>query len=46
LVGYLSGDVDGSFAGAAGAISLNASYFTQLLADHSTLNPSQFGIYG
>jgi hypothetical protein len=46
LVGYLSGDVDGSFAGAAGATSLNASYFTQLLADHSTLNPSQFGIYG
>ena len=46
LVGYLSGDVDGSYAGASGAVSLDARYFTALIEVHSELNPSQFGIYG
>ena len=50
LVGYLSGDVDGSFAGATGATALNTSYFTSLVAAHTELVPgfnlAQFGIYG
>ena len=47
LVGYLSGDVDGSFAGAAGALDLDAlqsGYFTSLSAA-SGLNLTQFGVY-
>ncbi len=47
LVGYLSGDVDGSFAGAAGALDLDAlqpGYFTNLVAA-SGLNLTQFGVY-
>jgi hypothetical protein len=48
LVGYLSGDVDGSFAGATGAQNLDvvqAGYFTNLTTA-SGLNLTQFGIYG
>ena len=48
LVGYLSGDVDGSFAGAAGAQDLDVTqpgYFTALLGQHPELNAAQFGIY-
>ena len=48
LVGYLSGDVDGSFAGATGALDLDAlqsGYFTSLAAA-SGLNLTQFGVYG
>lgn len=48
LVGYLSGDVDGSYAGRAGAADLDVSqsdYFTTLSASHAGLNLSQFGIY-
>jgi Ca2+-binding RTX toxin-like protein len=45
LVGYLSGDVDGSFAGASGSSSLSGSYFTTLLAANPEFNSSQFGIY-
>ena len=47
LVGYLSGDVDGSYAGALGALDLDntqPSYFTALTQSQS-LNLSQFGIY-
>ena len=49
LVGYLTGDVDGSFAGAAGSVILDntqSSYFIDLLALNPGLVPSQFGIYG
>ena len=50
LVGVLRGDVDGSYAGAAGALDLDtdathANYFTLLLAAHNELSPSQFGVY-
>ena len=50
LVGVLRGDVDGSYAGAAGALDLDtdtthADYFTLLLAAHKELSPSQFGVY-
>jgi len=48
LVGYLSGDVDGSFAGSKDAVNLDhtqTSYFIDLLAIHPWLNASQFGIY-
>jgi hypothetical protein len=48
LVGYLSGDVDGSFAGAAGALDLDVlqpAYFTSLSAA-TGLNLTQFGVYG
>ena len=48
LVGYLSGDVDGSFAGAAGALDLDitqASYFTALVTANSGLSLAQFGVY-
>jgi hypothetical protein len=50
LVGVLRGDVDGSYAGAAGALDLDtdtthANYFTLLLAAHKELSPSQFGVY-
>jgi len=48
LVGYLSGDVDGSFAGAHGAVDLDltqSSYFIDLLVTNPGLNASQFGVY-
>ena len=48
LVGYLTGDVDGSYAGAAGALDLDttqASYFTALVAANSGLSLAQFGVY-
>ena len=48
LVGYLSGDVDGSFSGAPGAVDLDtlqAGYFTALTTAHD-LSLSQFGVYG
>jgi cyclophilin family peptidyl-prolyl cis-trans isomerase len=48
LVGYLSGDVDGSFSGAPGALDLDtlqAGYFTALTTAHN-LSLSQFGVYG
>ena len=45
LVGYLSGDVDGSFAGASGATALDSSYFTTLVSAHSDLSLAQFGVY-
>jgi serralysin len=50
LVGVLRGDVDGSYAGAAGALDLDtdathANYFALLLAAHKELSPSQFGVY-
>jgi Ca2+-binding RTX toxin-like protein len=49
LVGYLSGDVDGSFAGASGASALTTSYFTTLVSAHTEMgsgfNLAQFGIY-
>jgi hypothetical protein len=47
LVGYLNGDVDGSFAGAPGALDLDAlqpGYFNSLAAA-SGLNLTQFGVY-
>ncbi len=48
LVGYLSGDVDGSYAGAAGAQDLDNTqpgYFSALVAAHPELSLSQFGVY-
>lgn len=48
LVAYLSGDVDASFAGGAGAQDLDATqpdYFTALIAAHPGLSLSQFGVY-
>ena len=45
LVGYLRGDVDGSFAGAAGAASLDVGYFTSLVENTQGLNLAQFGVY-
>jgi hypothetical protein len=48
LAGYLTGDVDGSYAGATGAQDLDntqPAYFTALVATHTELNLSQFGIY-
>ena len=48
LVGYLTGDVDGSYAGAAGALDLDitqASYFTALVTANSGLSLTQFGVY-
>jgi hypothetical protein len=48
LVGYLRGDVDGSFAGAAGALDLDDTqpgFFEALVADNPALNLAQFGIY-
>lgn len=47
LVAHLSGDVDGSFAGAAGALDLDATqpgYFQELTSAQG-LHLSQFGIY-
>ena len=46
LVGYLTGDVDGSFAGAAGSSSLTKTYFDTLVAARPTeLSLAQFGVY-
>ena len=49
LVGYLTGDVDGSYAGVGGAVDLDTtqpSYFTDLVAaSNNALNLTQFGIY-
>ena len=46
LVGYLTGDVDGSFAGAAGSSSLTKTYFEALVAAYPTeLSLVQFGVY-
>jgi VCBS repeat-containing protein len=44
LVGFLRGDVDGSYAGAANAEGLSRDYFTALASEHD-LNLSQFGVY-
>lgn len=49
LVGYLSGDVDGSFAGAIGALDSDVpdtGNFNTLVNSHQGLNLTQFGIYG
>ena len=46
LVGYLTGDVDGSFTGASGASVLPVAYFDALISTHTNLSYSQFGIYG
>ena len=46
LVGYLSGDVNGSFAGVPGAQDLDLTqpgYFTQLVSLHPELTAAQFG---
>ena len=47
LVAYLSGDVDGSYAGATGASDLDItepSYFVSLVANHpGVLSAAQFG---
>lgn len=47
LVAYLSGDVDGSFMGSAGALDLDtlqANYFTDLTTGQN-LSLTQFGVY-
>jgi len=47
LVGYLSGDVDGSYGGVGGALDLDVSepdYFVNL-TQTAHLNLSQFGVY-
>jgi hypothetical protein len=49
LVGYLSGDVDGSYAGGAGALDLDAmqsNYFEDLTSSTPGLSLAQFGVYG
>jgi hypothetical protein len=46
LVGYLSGDVDGSYAGPAGALDLDVTqpgYIAALVASHPWLTVAQFG---
>ena len=48
LVGYLVGDVDGSFAGLSTASNLltsDSTYFTDLVTATSGLSLSQFGVY-
>ena len=45
LVGILSGDVDGSFAGVAGSTSLDLAYFQTLTNNGAILPLAQFGIY-
>ena len=47
LVGYLSGDVDGSYAGGglSHVESKQADYFTALVGSHSGLSLGQFGVY-
>ena len=49
LVGYLGGDVDGSYGGAPTAPDLDLTqpgYFQALVAAHPALSLAQFGIYG
>lgn len=49
LVGYLTGDVDGSYAAGLGAQDLDLaqpSYFTNLVAGYPVLSLAQFGVYG
>ncbi|MEI7680008.1 MAG: hypothetical protein WCK07_11470, partial [Betaproteobacteria bacterium] len=48
LVGVLSGDVDGSYAGPASAPHLDVlqpTYYSDLVASHTGLSLAQFGIY-
>jgi hypothetical protein len=48
LVGVLRGDVDGSYAVAPDAQSLDINqpgYFIALIAAHTDLSASQFGVY-
>ncbi len=45
LVGYLTGDVDGSYTGASGAGVLETAYFETLVESNIALNLTQFGIY-
>jgi hypothetical protein len=48
LVGYLVGDVDGSFAGLSTATNLltsDSTYFTDLVASTDGLSLAQFGVY-
>ena len=48
LVGYLVGDVDGSFAGLSTATNLltsDSTYFTELVASTDGLSLAQFGVY-
>ena len=47
LVGYLSGDVDGSYTGATGASDLDIvlpNYFSTLVGAHAELSLAQFGM--
>jgi VCBS repeat-containing protein len=44
LVGFLRGDVDGSYAGAVNSEALSSDYFLTLATEHQ-LNASQFGVY-
>jgi len=47
LVGYLSGDVDGSYAGAPGAADLDVTqpgYIATLVGSHPELSLAQFGV--
>jgi len=47
LVGYLSGDVDGSYAGAPGAADLDVTqpnYLATLVGNHTELSLAQFGM--
>ncbi len=47
LVGYLSGDVDGSYAGAPGAADLDVTqpgYIATLVGSHTELSLAQFGV--
>ena len=49
LVGYLSGDVDGSYAGPAGALDLDVTqptYIATLVGSHPGLTAAQFGVVG
>lgn len=49
LVGYLSGDVDGSFVGLAGAADLDKlqpTYIADLVGSSNALSLTQFGVYG
>jgi hypothetical protein len=48
LVGYLTGDVDGSYAGAVGASDLDViqpDYIATLVGSHPELSLGQFGVY-
>jgi len=45
LVGYLVGDVDGSFAGLPSPSLLPTTYFSELVTPTSGLSLSQFGVY-